>query len=129
MTGHRLRRQHRRRPALRVLRPGALARGPRHGRGRHRTAGLAGRHAAAHPAAVLSRQRILRSFAGALAESLRETDMVARISPNEFGQFIGDDIRLLKVTVDNVHIVPEMLDFFMGKNTPERRQYIMERLV
>lgn len=54
---------------------------------------------------------------------------LGEISPNEFGQFIGSDIRLLPVTVDTMREVPEILKFYMGKNTPERRQYIMDNLV
>lgn len=54
---------------------------------------------------------------------------LGEISPREFGQFIGPDIRLRPVTVDNLHHVPVLLNFFMGRNTPERRDYIMERLV
>lgn len=53
---------------------------------------------------------------------------LGEISPNEFGQFIGDDIRLQLVTIDRIDEVPSILDFFMGSNTPERRQYIMDRL-
>ncbi|OPZ25360.1 MAG: DNA gyrase subunit B [Lentisphaerae bacterium ADurb.BinA184] len=54
---------------------------------------------------------------------------LGEISPNEFGQFIGADIRLLPVTVDTMREVPRLLEFYMGKNTPQRREYIMERLV
>ena len=54
---------------------------------------------------------------------------LGEISPSEFGQFIGEDIRLQSVTIDNRHSVPDVLQFFMGKNTPERRQYIVDRLV
>ncbi|MBN1863790.1 MAG: type IIA DNA topoisomerase subunit B, partial [Victivallales bacterium] len=54
---------------------------------------------------------------------------LGEISPDEFGQFIGPDIRLISVTVDHMRNVPEMLSFYMGKNTPERRQHIMENLV
>ena len=52
---------------------------------------------------------------------------LGEISPNEFGQFIGDDIRLVRVTVDSVNKVPALLQFFMGKNTPQRRDYIMAK--
>ena len=45
---------------------------------------------------------------------------LGEISPNEFGQFIGKDIRLVEVTVDHMRNVPSMLDFYMGDNTPER---------
>ena len=54
---------------------------------------------------------------------------LGEISPSEFGQFIGPDIRLVKVSVKSMSTVPGTLQFFMGKNTPERREYIMENLV
>jgi topoisomerase-4 subunit B len=54
---------------------------------------------------------------------------LGEISPSEFGQFIGDEIRLVEVNVKSVKLIPETLDFYMGKNTPERREYIMENLI
>ncbi len=54
---------------------------------------------------------------------------LGEISPNEFGQFIGEDIRLQGVTVDHMRGIPEMLEFYMGKNTPDRREHIMGNLV
>jgi topoisomerase-4 subunit B len=54
---------------------------------------------------------------------------LGEISPSEFGQFIGADMRIVKVDVKSVKTVPETLEFFMGKNTPERREFIMENLV
>lgn len=54
---------------------------------------------------------------------------LGEISPKEFGQFIGDDIRLLKVNIKNMHKVSETLEFYMGKNTPARRNFIMENLI
>lgn len=54
---------------------------------------------------------------------------LGEISPNEFGQFIGKDIRLIPVSVHEIHEVPKLLSFYMGKNTQERKQYIMENLV
>lgn len=53
---------------------------------------------------------------------------LGEISPSEFGQFIGEDIRLVPVTVDTMREVPDLLGFYMGKNTPDRRQYIMGNL-
>ena len=47
----------------------------------------------------------------------------------QFGQFIGADMRLIKVSVKSMSTIPSTLEFFMGKNTPERRNYIMENLV
>lgn len=54
---------------------------------------------------------------------------LGEISPKEFGQFIGKDIRLLNVTIDHISDVKQALTFFMGKNTPERKTYIMKNLV
>jgi topoisomerase-4 subunit B len=54
---------------------------------------------------------------------------LGEISPNEFGQFIGDDIKLVKVDVQTLKAVPGVLEFYMGKNTPERRDYIMKNLI
>jgi topoisomerase-4 subunit B len=54
---------------------------------------------------------------------------LGEISPKEFGQFIGDNIRLVPVSVSTLKAVPKVLSFYMGKNTPERREYIMKNLI
>jgi len=54
---------------------------------------------------------------------------LGEISPKEFGQFIGEDIRLVPVSVNTLKQVPQVLNFYMGKNTPERREYIMKNLI
>lgn len=54
---------------------------------------------------------------------------LGEISPREFKQFIGPDIRLTPVTLDSLSEISKVLSFYMGKNTPVRRQYIMENLV
>jgi topoisomerase IV subunit B len=54
---------------------------------------------------------------------------LGEISPKEFGQFIGEDMRVVKVDVKSMKSVPQVLEFYMGKNTPERRDYIMEHLI
>jgi topoisomerase-4 subunit B len=54
---------------------------------------------------------------------------LGEISPKEFGQFIGPDIRLEPVRITRLKEVPDMLRFYMGKNTPERREFIMENLI
>ena len=54
---------------------------------------------------------------------------LGEISDHEFGQFIGKDIRLSPVTVDSLQGVPKLLSFYMGKNTPERRNFIMKNLL
>ena len=55
---------------------------------------------------------------------------LGEISPNEFGQFIGADIRLVPVALSARSArSPSSLEFFMGKNTPERRDFIIDNLV
>ncbi len=54
---------------------------------------------------------------------------LGEISPKEFKQFIGSDIRLKSVTLDSISEVNKVLSFYMGKNTPDRKQYIMDNLV
>lgn len=54
---------------------------------------------------------------------------LGEINPSEFGQFIGEDIRLLPVTVQSLKAIPGILEFYMGKNTPERREFIMNNLL
>ena len=54
---------------------------------------------------------------------------LGEISPSEFGQFIGEDMRLVRVDVQTLKAVPDILEFYMGKNTPERREFIMQNLV
>jgi len=54
---------------------------------------------------------------------------LGEISPSEFGQFIGPNIRLVPIGVHNIGEVGRCLEFFMGKNTPERRNFIQDHLV
>jgi topoisomerase-4 subunit B len=54
---------------------------------------------------------------------------LGEISAGEFKQFIGADIRLQSVTVDHFSDIKPTLQFYMGKNTPERKKFIMENLI
>ncbi len=54
---------------------------------------------------------------------------LGEISPKEFGQFIGEEMRLSQVSVDNLGQVGRALEFYMGKNTPERREFVVENLL
>ena len=54
---------------------------------------------------------------------------LGEISPSEFGQFIGPDIRLVPVNLKTIKSIQSTLEFYMGKNTPERRGFIMENLI
>jgi topoisomerase-4 subunit B len=53
---------------------------------------------------------------------------LGEISPDEFKQFIAKDIRLLPVTIKNLSDIKPTLEFYMGKNTPERKNFIMTNL-
>jgi topoisomerase-4 subunit B len=76
----------------------------------------------------IEKQTAVRELGENKAEITRFKGL-GEISPSEFGQFIGPDIRLISVTVDHMKGIPEMLEFFMGKNTPERRDYILKNLI
>lgn len=54
---------------------------------------------------------------------------LGEISPDEFKYFIGKDIRLDKVTMKKEDLVKDMLNFYMGKNTPERQVFIIDNLI
>ena len=53
---------------------------------------------------------------------------LGEISPDEFKDFIGEDIRLDPVNLHDLHGSEELLAFYMGKNTPERQDFIIENL-
>lgn len=53
---------------------------------------------------------------------------LGEISPDEFKHFIGKDIRLEPVLMRREDSVPKLLEFYMGKNTPERQEFIIGNL-
>ena len=53
---------------------------------------------------------------------------LGEISPQEFAQFIGDDIRKDPVLLSQDAHIQKLLEYFMGKNTPERQQFIIQNL-
>jgi topoisomerase-4 subunit B len=67
-------------------------------------------------------------------EKLGKTSEITRfkglgeISPDEFRQFINEDIRLEPVTITRDASVKELLEFYMGKNTQERQDFIIQNL-
>ena len=65
---------------------------------------------------------------GANAEITRFKGL-GEISPDEFRGFIGADIRLDRVSLRKEDGVAGLLEFYMGKNTPDRQQFILENLV
>ena len=53
---------------------------------------------------------------------------LGEISPDEFKNFIGENIRLDPVIADHSTTIDDLLSFYMGKNTPDRQQFIIENL-
>ncbi len=53
---------------------------------------------------------------------------LGEISPDEFGKFIGDSIRLQPVILGKDSHLNKILEFYMGKNTPDRQEFIIENL-
>jgi DNA gyrase/topoisomerase IV subunit B len=72
------------------------------------------------------RDRALKQVKGAEVTRFKG---LGEISPREFSRFIGDEMRLVPVTVRSMSQVSKTLEFLMGKNTPERRQFIEENLI
>ena len=54
---------------------------------------------------------------------------LGEISPDEFRQFIGPDMRLDRVSLRKEDLVKDLLEFYMGKNTMERQNFIIQNLV
>jgi len=53
---------------------------------------------------------------------------LGEISPDEFGNFIGEDIRLQPVLLGKEGHIAKLLEFYMGKNTPDRQDFIIDNL-
>ena len=53
---------------------------------------------------------------------------LGEISPDEFKNFIGEDMRLEPVIIDHESSVEKLLEFYMGKNTPNRQEFIIKNL-
>lgn len=53
---------------------------------------------------------------------------LGEISPNEFKNFIGKDIKLEPVMMGKDTTIEKLLEFYMGKNTPDRQEFIVNNL-
>jgi topoisomerase-4 subunit B len=54
---------------------------------------------------------------------------LGEINPSEFRQFIGEEMRLIPVSIASSREMHRTMKFYMGDNTPERREFIMENLI
>ena len=62
-------------------------------------------------------------------KAIAEKVAKGEISPDEFKNFIGEDMRLERVRLRKDDLVKELLEFYMGKNTMERQNFIIDNLV
>ena len=53
---------------------------------------------------------------------------LGEISPNEFKNFIGENMRLDPIIINKDTSIEKLLSFYMGKNTPDRQQFIIDNL-
>jgi topoisomerase IV subunit B len=53
---------------------------------------------------------------------------LGEISPDEFGKFIGDQIKLQPVLLEHGDHIQQLLEYYMGKNTPDRQEFIIDNL-
>ncbi len=53
---------------------------------------------------------------------------LGEISPDEFENFIGENIRLEPVILEKESSIPKILNYYMGKNTPDRQKFIIDNL-
>lgn len=72
------------------------------------------------------RQRAVEKLSG--KPEITRFKGLGEISPDEFQHFIGDDIRLDPVMLDKDMSIEELLNFYMGKNTPDRQEFIIDNL-
>jgi topoisomerase-4 subunit B len=74
----------------------------------------------------LERQNAIKKLKG--KPEITRFKGLGEISPDEFKHFIGKDIRLDPVMLKKHESVSQMLEFYMGKNTPDRQDFIIENL-
>jgi topoisomerase-4 subunit B len=53
---------------------------------------------------------------------------LGEISPDEFARFIGDDMRKQPVIIEQGEHIQQLLEYYMGKNTQERQEFIIDNL-
>jgi topoisomerase-4 subunit B len=53
---------------------------------------------------------------------------LGEISPDEFKQFIGSDMRKRPVIIEQGEHIQQILEYYMGKNTPDRQEFIIDNL-
>ncbi|MCQ2380542.1 MAG: toprim domain-containing protein [Victivallaceae bacterium] len=74
------------------------------------------------------RDKLLASIPKNVKTEITRFKGLGEIDPKDFDQFIGENMRLSPISLDNLHGIGDMIKFFMGENTPTRRDYIISNL-
>ncbi len=74
------------------------------------------------------RQRAIQKLGGGKKVEITRFKGLGEISPDEFGKFIGENIKLEPVILDKETTIAKILTYYMGKNTPERQRFIIDNL-
>jgi topoisomerase-4 subunit B len=53
---------------------------------------------------------------------------LGEISPDEFGRFIGPEMKTILMSLETGEHIQQLLEYYMGKNTPQRQEFIIENL-
>ena len=80
------------------------------------------------PASSLRSRSLSWIFRSRASAEITRFKGLGEISAGEFKGFIGEDIRLEPLSLNHVHNSELLLAFFMGKNTPERQDFIIDNL-
>ena len=74
------------------------------------------------------RQRAIKKLGGNKRVEITRFKGLGEISPDEFGRFIGENMRLEPVILNKEATISQILTYYMGKNTPDRQRFIIENL-
>ncbi len=74
----------------------------------------------------MERQKAIRKLGG--KPEITRFKGLGEISPDEFKQFIGSDMRKRPVIIEQGEHIQQILEYYMGKNTPDRQEFIIDNL-
>jgi topoisomerase IV subunit B len=74
------------------------------------------------------RQKAIKKLGGNKRVEITRFKGLGEISPDEFGKFIGENMRIEPVILDKEATISKLLGYYMGKNTPERQRFIIDNL-
>ncbi|AXE19284.1 type IIA DNA topoisomerase subunit B [Runella rosea] len=74
------------------------------------------------------RLKAIKKLGGGKKVEITRFKGLGEISPDEFGRFIGENMRIEPVILDKEATIPKLLSYYMGKNTPDRQRFIIDNL-